>query len=192
MNHDAPRTSSLVRSRAVKLGLAASAVVASVAVAQAGPVAAQSTQFAIRGIGSTKLDVGKKVINTLAVACVTPHTNTFVHCVPAGSATLKVSAATKSKLKLPSATIAKGPIKAFAVPAGGEGESGGRVKLEASSAVRSKLKAAKTIELTYTLTVTGPIQETIKKKMKWSISFDGASRLSLRSSGDDFALSGGR
>ena len=66
------------------------------------------------------------------------------------------------------------------------------MKLEASSLVRSKLKKAKTIEATYTLIVTSPIRETIKKAMRWSPSFDGAKRLSLRSSGDDVALSGGR
>jgi hypothetical protein len=36
------------------------------------------------------------------------------------------------------------------------------------------------------------IRETIKKKRKWSVSFDGAKRLALRSSGDGVVLSGGR
>jgi len=62
--------------------LAAATVAVGLAVTQSGPITAQSKQFAIRGIGITKLDLGTKVVNTLAVACITPGTNQFVDCLP--------------------------------------------------------------------------------------------------------------
>jgi hypothetical protein len=175
--------------RPVKVALVASTLVATAAVAQVGPAAAQSDKFSVRGIGITRLDVAKPTVNTLAVACVTPGANTFLDCVPQGSATLKVSAATKRKLKLPSTTIAKGPI--VAKPAGGEGEDGGRVAATASSAVRKRLKKAKTIEVTYRLTVTSPIQEVLTEKVKMTTTSSGVQRLLLRSSGDTFSFGGG-
>jgi hypothetical protein len=169
--------------------LLAPALVASIAVAQTGPAAAQSDAFAIRAIGITKLDTASTAVNTVAVACVTPGTNSFVDCVPKGSAVLKVGSATKRKLKLASTVIAKGPI--IAKPASGEGEDGGRITAEASSAVRKKLKTLKTVQVTYRLTITSPIQEVITKKMTMTTTSSGVKRLLLRSSGDDVSLGGG-
>jgi hypothetical protein len=170
--------------------LAPALVFTAIAVAQTGSAAAQSDAYAIRAIGITKLETTRTAVNTLAVACVTPGTNSFVDCVPKGSAVLKVDSATKRKLKLASAVIAKGPIVAKA--AGGEGEDGGRVTAAASSAVRKKLKTLKTVTVTYTLTITGPIQEVITKKLSMTTTSSGVKRLLLRSSGDDVSLAGGR
>ena len=175
-------------SRRLKVALVASVVAGSVATAATGAVA-QSEQYAIRGIGITKLDTSRTTVNTIAIACVTPGTNVFVDCVPKGSAVLKVSATTKARLKLASTTIAKAPITAKA--ASGEGEDGGRVLAEASSAVRRKLKTLKTIEVTYRLTVTSPVTTVVTKKLKMTTTSTGVARLLLRSSGDDVALAGG-
>jgi hypothetical protein len=174
-------------SRTKRATVASSALLAAVVLLPSGPAAAQSDQLAIRGIGITKLDTGKAVVNRLAVACVTAHQNVFVDCVPQGSALLKVDGGTKRKLGLKSTTLAKGSITAF--PSNGEGEDGGRVDLKASKAVRRKLAGVK-VKVTYTLTVTAPIHEVVTKKMTMTAT-SGVARLLLRSSGDDVALAGG-
>lgn len=150
---------------------------------------AQGEQFAVRGISTNRLDLSSSRVHSLSVNCVVPGTNTFVDCDPQGSATLRVSAATKTRLKLSSTTIAKGTIALR--PAAGEGEDGGIVRATATKAVRSRLKTVKRVEVTYRLTITSPIQTVVKKTLTMTTTSSGLARLLLRSPGDTADLSGG-
>jgi len=68
---------------------------------------------------------------------------------------MKVDASTRRKLKLASAILAKGTSK----PAG----EGFNIKMVATAAVRKKLKAVKTVKVTYSVTATSPISEMFKQ-----------------------------
>jgi hypothetical protein len=177
------------RPRAVLAAATAATVVAtSAALTLSGPAAAQDEQFAIRAIGITKLETKKPVLNRMTVNCVTPGTNGFVDCVPAGTAVVTVDAATKRKLKLTSAIIAKGDI--VARTAGGEGEDGGTMDVKATSAVRKKLAKASSVTLTYKLTTTAPVNAVMKATQVWKVNTTaGIKRLLLRSPGDTFVIS---
>jgi hypothetical protein len=75
----------------------------------------------------------------------------------AGKMTMSVSAATKSKLGLKSTTVAQGSSAKC-----GEGVC---LILAASKSVRAKFKAAKSVPVTYRLTATSPVQESVTKKV---------------------------
>ncbi|WP_354697477.1 hypothetical protein DSM112329_03107 [Paraconexibacter sp. AEG42_29] len=158
--------------------------------ALSGAASAQDAAFAVRGIGVTKLDTGPAITHHLTVSCVAAGTNTFVDCVPTGTAKITVDAATKKKLKLTSATL--GTAKVVAKAATGEGEDGGAVDVKASAAVRKKLAKVKSVKVTYTVTVTAPVPAVLKTSGTWSVNtFTGAKRLLLRSPGDSVDLAGG-
>ena len=174
---------------AVALATAATMLGTSAAFALSGTAAAQGEEFAVRAIGVTKLDSDSTITHHLSVACVTPGSNTFVNCVPAGSVKVTVDAATKKKLKLTSATLGTATVVAKA--AAGEGEDGGVVDLKASKAVRKKLAKVGSVKVTYTLTVLAPVRAVLKSTGTWSVdTFSGAKRLVLRSPGDTFGISG--
>jgi hypothetical protein len=162
-------------------------VTALAVLAQAGPTAAQTGDpYAVRAVGSKGFVVQSPKVNNLSIFCVTPGQNGLApgqaDCVLEASATMKVAAATQKKLKLSSATIAKGG----AVAKCGEGQC---LTLTASKAVRAAVKKAKRVAVTYKLTITSPITETVTQKVVMTAG--GGGRLSIRSSGDTFVVSGG-
>jgi hypothetical protein len=63
--------------------------------------------------------------------------------------------------------------------------------VKASKAVRKQLAKVDKVKVTYTLTLTAPVEAVLKTTGTWSVdTFDGAKRLLLRSPGDTFAISG--
>lgn len=155
------------------------------ALAHTGLAAAQTETSFVRGVGSTAIRPASATsIHNLGLVCGPAGTAGGGDCVPRASATMKVDASTKRKLKLASTTLAKGTSKAA-----GEGYS---IRMVATAAVRKKLMAVKTVKVIYTVTATSPIIETFKQTFVMSVNKTGAGkRLLIRSSGDTFDFSGG-
>jgi hypothetical protein len=140
---------------------------------------------AVRALGNTTLGLSTTA-SSVGAFCVTAGANAMVDCDLPATATITVSAATKAKFELRSTRVAHGAY----VKAG----EGGSVKLVATRAMRKKLKASRgrLLPVTYRLRVTSPITKTVSKKVAMRIGGSPTKQLVLRSSGDTFAVSGGR
>jgi len=151
-----------------------------------GPPAG-SGKLAVRYAGVNVLFPGRPTLISVIPVCVFEGQNSGpADCVNAATATITVSAATKRKLKLRTAILARGDE---VVPCG-QAEC---LRLKASKAVRERLKKAKRVAVTFRLQITSPVKETLTKKLTMEITrTDDAERLLLRSSGDTFVFSGGR
>ena len=148
---------------------------------------AGSGKLAVRYAGVNVLYPRRSTLITVIPVCVFEGQNSGpADCVNAATATITVSAATKRKLKLRTAILARGDE---VVPCG-QAEC---LRLKASKAVRERLKKAKRVAVTFRLQITSPVKETLTKKLTMEITrTDDAERLLLRSSGDTFVFSGGR
>jgi hypothetical protein len=151
--------------------------------------AATTQRLAVRGVGVNTLRVYGATVNGLIVFCVIAGQNGVPSgCTPVASATIKVSAATRRKLGLRSTTIAS----ADKVRPCGEADC---LNLTASKAVRDRLKKVKSVPVVYSITVAGPIRETVTQRVTLLVQRttklrSGAKRLAFRSADDTFAVSG--
>lgn len=183
-----PRPSGTRPRAAVVLSVVA-AVSVGVAFSLTGSAAAQSDAMFLRGLGSTIVTPASSTsFHNIGLICGPAGTNGDGDCVPKATATMRVDAATKSKLKLSSVIIARGTSRAA-----GEGYG---IRMVATSAIRKKLRAAKslkTLKVTFVVTAASPMAETIRHAATMTIHGKGsAKRLLIRSENDTFNFGGSR
>lgn len=172
----------LARHKVVLLAVAISALAPAA-------VSAQSDQPpAVRVIGANLLTTSGEQLHRVGILCLVGGTNTSQSdesdCMSA-KAKITVSNATKRKLKLRSTTLATGSASFTPGADGGWG-----LKLESSKATRKALKKVKKVDVTYSITFTKPVTETLTVKATMGIN-KVMGRLLLRSKDDTTAIAGG-